>query len=41
LYESTRTSKGTFDVTILTMEDGLFEVKAVAGNGHLGEILAY
>ncbi len=27
---------GTFDVTILTVEDGLFEVKATGGNPHLG-----
>ena len=27
---------GTFDVTILTLDDGLFEVKATAGNNRLG-----
>jgi len=27
---------GTFDVSLLTMEDGVFEVKATAGNTHLG-----
>lgn len=27
---------GTFDVSILTMEDGIFEVKAVNGDSHLG-----
>ncbi len=27
---------GTFDVTILTVEEGLFEVKATGGNLHLG-----
>ncbi|XP_076811938.1 heat shock cognate 71 kDa protein-like [Clavelina lepadiformis] len=27
---------GTFDVSILTIESGLFEVKATAGNTHLG-----
>lgn len=27
---------GTFDVSLLTLEDGLFEVKAVAGNSWLG-----
>ena len=27
---------GTFDVSLLTIEDGLFEVKAVAGDTHLG-----
>jgi heat shock protein 1/8 len=27
---------GTFDVTILTIEDGVFEVKATAGDTHLG-----
>ena len=27
---------GTFDVSLLTIEDGVFEVKAVAGDGHLG-----
>jgi L1 cell adhesion molecule like protein len=29
---------GTFDVTILTIEDGKFEVKAVAGDNHLGGV---
>ncbi|XP_039374280.1 heat shock cognate 71 kDa protein-like [Mauremys reevesii] len=27
---------GTFNVSILTIEDGLFEVKSTAGNNHLG-----
>ena len=27
---------GTFDVSLLTIEDGVFEVKATAGDGHLG-----
>jgi heat shock protein 1/8 len=27
---------GTFDVSLLSIEDGVFEVKAVSGNGHLG-----
>lgn len=27
---------GTFDVTVLTVEDGLFEVKATGGDPHLG-----
>jgi len=27
---------GTFDTTLLTIEDGIFEVKATAGNTHLG-----
>lgn len=27
---------GTFDVSLLTMEDGVYEVKAVNGNTHLG-----
>lgn len=27
---------GTFDVTVLTVEDGLFEVKSTGGNSHLG-----
>ena len=27
---------GTFDVTLLTTEDGIFEVKATAGDAHLG-----
>jgi len=27
---------GTFDVTILTLSDGVFDVKATAGNTHLG-----
>ncbi|KAL5009549.1 hypothetical protein ScPMuIL_011854, partial [Solemya velum] len=28
---------GTFDVSILTIEDGIFEVKSTAGDTHLGE----
>jgi heat shock 70kDa protein 1/2/6/8 len=27
---------GTFDVSLLTLEDGVFEVKATGGNAHLG-----
>merc|ERR1712093_9059 len=27
---------GTFDVTLLSIEDGVFEVKATAGDTHLG-----
>ena len=27
---------GTFDVSILTIEDGIFEVKSTSGNTHLG-----
>ena len=27
---------GTFDVSILTIEDGIFEVKSTAGDTHLG-----
>jgi heat shock protein 1/8 len=27
---------GTFDVSLLTIDDGIFEVRATAGNGHLG-----
>lgn len=27
---------GTFDVSLLTLDDGIFEVKATAGNTHLG-----
>ena len=27
---------GTFDVSILTLGDGVFEVKSTAGNNHLG-----
>jgi heat shock 70kDa protein 1/2/6/8 len=30
------TNVGTFDVTVLTVEDGIFEVKATGGNSHLG-----
>ena len=30
---------GTFDVSILTIEDGIFEVKSTAGDTHLGGIL--
>jgi heat shock protein 1/8 len=28
---------GTFDVSLLSIEDGVFEVKAVGGNTHLGK----
>ena len=27
---------GTFDVSLLTIEDGIFEVKMTAGDTHLG-----
>jgi L1 cell adhesion molecule like protein len=27
---------GTFDVSLLSIEDGLFEVKATSGDTHLG-----
>ena len=27
---------GTFDVSLLTIEDGIFEVKATAGDSHFG-----
>jgi L1 cell adhesion molecule like protein len=27
---------GTFDVSLMTIEDGVFEVRATAGDGHLG-----
>ena len=27
---------GTFDVSVLTIEDGIFEVKATSGDTHLG-----
>ena len=30
---------GTFDVSLLTSEDGIFEVKATAGGTHLAERL--
>uniref|UniRef100_A0A914RRV6 Heat shock protein 70 n=1 Tax=Parascaris equorum TaxID=6256 RepID=A0A914RRV6_PAREQ len=30
---------GTFDVSILTIEDGIFEVKSTAGDTHLGGII--
>uniref|UniRef100_A0A914Z771 Heat shock protein 70 n=1 Tax=Panagrolaimus superbus TaxID=310955 RepID=A0A914Z771_9BILA len=29
---------GTFDVSILTIEDGIFEVKSTAGDTHLGDV---
>jgi molecular chaperone DnaK (HSP70) len=29
-------SGGTFDVSLLTIEEGIFEVKAMAGDTHLG-----
>ena len=29
-------SGGTFDVSLLTIEEGIFEVKATAGDTHLG-----
>ena len=28
---------GTFDVFVLTTEDGIFEVKAITGDTHLGD----
>ena len=28
---------GTFDVSLMTIEDGVFEVRATAGDGHLGK----
>lgn len=28
---------GTFDVSLLTLDDGVFEVRATAGDGHLGQ----
>ena len=28
--------RGTFDVTLLTIDNGVFEVKATAGDTHLG-----
>ncbi|KAJ7765206.1 heat shock protein 70 family, partial [Mycena metata] len=28
--------RGTFDVSLLTIEEGIFEVKATAGDTHLG-----
>ena len=27
---------GTFDVSVLTLDDGIFEVKSTNGNTHLG-----
>ena len=27
---------GTFDVSLLSIDDGIFEVKATSGDGHLG-----
>lgn len=32
---------GTFDVSILTIEDGIFEVKSTAGDTHLGGEVGY
>jgi L1 cell adhesion molecule like protein len=29
-------SGGTFDVSLLTIEEGIFEVKAMAGDTHFG-----
>ncbi|KAJ7802615.1 heat shock protein 70 [Mycena olivaceomarginata] len=31
-----RSRRGTFDVSLLTIEEGIFQVKAIAGNTHLG-----
>jgi molecular chaperone DnaK (HSP70) len=28
---------GTFDVSLLTLDDGVFEVKSTGGNGHCGK----
>ena len=30
---------GTFDVTLLTIDNGVFEVKATAGDTHLGRLI--
>ncbi len=30
---------GTFDVSVLTISDGLFEVRATNGNTHLGFVM--
>jgi len=30
---------GTFDVSLLTLDDGIFEVKATGGNGHCGKLI--
>jgi len=30
---------GTFDVTVLAVEDGVFEVKSTGGNSHLGNLI--
>jgi hypothetical protein len=32
------TSVGTHDVSLITIDDGVFEVKATAGDTHLGKI---
>jgi heat shock protein 1/8 len=32
---------GTFDVSLLTIEDGIFEVKATAGDTHLGTFIHF
>ena len=32
---------GTFDVSILTIEDGIFEVKSTAGDTHLGGLFRF
>ena len=29
---------GTFDVSLLTIDDGIFEVKSTAGDTHLGKL---
>ena len=29
---------GTFDVSLLTIDDGIYEVKATAGDTHLGHV---
>jgi len=30
---------GTFDVSLLTLDEGVFEVKATGGNGHCGKTI--
>jgi len=32
---------GTFDVTLLTIDSGVFEVKATSGDTHLGKALCF
>jgi hypothetical protein len=33
------TCVGTHDVSLITIDDGIFEVKATAGDAHLGKSL--